>query len=259
MRRRTRDSRPMLVSRAMTSRRLFVIAPVCFAACFVVPRTASAQWYVSGYLGGNHTHDATVAIRVPDLTIDFHDVQFAAQPTVPRRYYGVRIGRMGGSDRRLGFELELIHMKALADVDRTYDVTLGSGSVLPPGAAAPMSRIVSEYQMTHGLNLCFVNAVFRRPLSHSDRLSLMLRAGGGPTVPHAESTVLGQVKHQYEFGGFGAQGAAGLQFQLPYRLAIVSEYKLTYARPKIDLAQGTGWMSALTHHVVVGIAIGLSK
>jgi len=50
-----------------------------------------------------------------------------------------------------------------------------------------------------------------------------------------------------------------LQIALPYRLSVVTEYKLTFARPKISLADGDGWMSAVTHHFVAGIAIGLTK
>jgi len=245
----------------MPTRRLLVCLFVAILSTLGSASTASAQWYVAGYLGGNHTHDATVAIRVPsqNLALDFHDVQFAAEPNVPRRYYGLRLGRMGGAERRLGLELELIHMKALADVGRTYDVTVGAGSVAPPAGTSPMSRVVSEYQMTHGLNLCFVNLVARKPLDASERVSLMIRGGVGPTFPHAESTVLGQVRHEYQFAGFGAQGAAGLQIALPYRLSVVTEYKLTFARPKISLADGDGWMSAVTHHFVAGIAIGLTK
>lgn len=57
------------------------------------------------------------AIREPsrDLSIDCHDVQFAAQPNYPRRYHGWRIGRMFGAGKSLGIEFEHIHMKALAD------------------------------------------------------------------------------------------------------------------------------------------------
>ena len=234
---------------------------VCFVLSLAVPRSASAEWYLAAYLGGNHTIDSTVSIRVPteNLSVDFHNVNIAAQPNYPRRYYGWWIGRMFGSLKHLGLEFEHIHMKALADTTQSYDVTVGAGSMLPPGGAQPMSNIVSEYQMTHGLNLLFVNLVMRRPLGGSDRIALTLRGGTGPMIPHAESTVLGKVKHDYDYAGFGAQVAAGLQIQLPYRLSIVTEYKFTYARPKIDLDEGTGWMPAYTYHFVAGMAVGLTK
>jgi hypothetical protein len=247
----------------MPIRRLLLTVHVSLLLMLSVPGIASAQWYFAGYLGGNHTHDATVHIRVPSesLSIDFRDVQFAAEPTVPRRYYGLRIGKMIGDRRCFGLELEFVHVKALADVTRSYEVIVQPGSVLPPAGGKPMSSVVSEYQMTHGMNLSFVNLVFRQPLRSSDRVALMLRTGAGPSFPHAESTVLGQVRHAYEYGGFGAQGAAGIEIKLPRRFSILSEYKLTYARPTISLAQpdAIGWVHALTHHVVVGAGFALTK
>ena len=63
---------------------------VCFVLSLAVPRSASAEWYLAAYLGGNHTIDSTVPIRVPteNLSVDFHNVNIAAQPNYPRRYYG---------------------------------------------------------------------------------------------------------------------------------------------------------------------------
>ena len=245
----------------MSIRRLPPSLFVCLVLSLAIPRSASAQWYLAAYLGGNYTIDSTVSIRVPteNLSVDFHNVQIAAQPNYPRRYYGWRIGKMFRGFKHLGLEFEHIHMKALVDTSQSYDVTIGSGSILPAGGAQPMSNIVPEYQMTHGLNLLFVNLVMRRPLGASNRLALTLRGGTGPMIPHAETTVLGKIKHDYDYAGFGAQAAAGLQIQLPYRLSIVTEYKFTYARPKIDLDEGTGWMPAATHHVVVGMSVGLTK
>lgn len=246
----------------MSMRRVLPSVFVCLVLSLAVPGSASAQWYLAGYIGGNHTLDATVSIRVPaqNLAVDFRDVQFAAQPNYPRRYYGLRIGKMFGAARRYGIELEHIHMKALADTSQSYDVTVLPGSALPPGGAQPMSNIVSEYQMTHGLNLVFVNLVMRRQMGGSQRFSLMLRGGAGPVFPHAESTVFEKSEHQYEWDGFGVQGAAGIAIQLPYRLSVITEYKLTYARPTISVADdGSGWMHTLTHHVVVGMAVNITK
>lgn len=245
----------------MPIRRALASVLICLVFSLAVPKSASAEWYLAAYLGGNYTIDSTVSIRVPtqNLSVDFHNVQIAAQPNYPRRYYGWRIGKMFGRLKHLGLEVEHIHMKALVDTSQSYDVTVGAGTMLPSGGAQPMSNIVSEYQMTHGLNLIFVNLVMRRPIGASNRVALTLRGGTGPMVPHSETTVLGKVKHDYDYAGFGAQGAVGLQIQLPYRLSVVTEYKFTYARPKVDLDEGTGWMPAATHHFVAGMAVGLTK
>lgn len=245
----------------MSIRRVLPTFVACFVLSLAVPGVASAQWYFAGYLGGNHSFDATVSIRAPtqSLALDFRDVQFAAQANYPRRYYGWRIGKMFGKLKRLGLEFEHIHMKALGDVTRSYDVVVYPDTVLPPGGAQPMSNVVQEYQMTHGLNFMFVNTVLRQPLGGSDKISLMLRAGAGPTFPHAESTVFGQIRHEYQFGGFGLQGAAGVQVALPYRLSVVAEYKFTFTRPKIALAEGDGWMYAATQHFVAGMGVNITR
>ena len=43
------------------------------------PSVAFGQWYFGGYLGGNHTQDTTVAVRLQsdNIALKFHDVQFA--------------------------------------------------------------------------------------------------------------------------------------------------------------------------------------
>jgi hypothetical protein len=227
----------------------------------VCPARASAQWYVDGAIGGNHTHDADVAIRVPSagLALDFHDVRFAAQSNVGRRYYLVRIGRQGHG--RLGFEVELIHLKAVAHTERAYDVTVLDGSTPPEAGVSPMNAVVQEYQMTHGVNLALVNLVLRRPIGHAGgRMSLALRAGAGASFPHGETTVLGDSVHDYQYGGPGVQGAAGLRVRIAPRIAAVAEYKLTCTRPKIDIAGGgKGWTTLVSHHLAAGLSIDVTR
>ena len=225
-----------------------------------LPADASAQWYLGGSIGGNHSQNATVSLRAPadNLSLDFHDVQFAAESNQGRRYYGLRLGRMGPHDRRLGFEVEMIHLKAIADTTRSYDVTVGAGTSLPAGGASPMNRVVQEYMMTHGVNLALFNVVLRKPLG-TGRTALVGRAGGGVTFPHAETIVNGGVVHHYEFGGPGAQGAVGFEVRLAGRASAIAEYKLTYARPTIDIVHGTAWTTLVSHHLSVGLTIALTR
>jgi hypothetical protein len=83
------------------------------------PPVASAQWYLGEAFGGNHSSPATVFVRTgPDFSLAFHDVQFAAKPWTPRRYFVIRGGYAEPKHPHVGFEVEYIHYKALADVDR---------------------------------------------------------------------------------------------------------------------------------------------
>jgi hypothetical protein len=239
-------------------RRLFVILSIAVPLLGTATR-AHAQWYVAVYLGGNHTHSSTVSIDQPadGVSLQFHAVDFEARPFAAPQYYGYRIGRMFGAERRLGLEFEFIHLKAFAETDRQYDVT-GNAGVYGNGPLAPMNVVVSRYAMSHGLNFLLVNLTFRRPVGQGP-VTFAARGGAGPTVPHAESTVGGVSREQYEFGGLGIHGAAGIDVKIHRWLSATAEYKLTYARPEITIPGGTGSMTAITQHVAVGLAFGLSR
>jgi hypothetical protein len=240
------------------------MARLPLAACgilvsLVAPSSAHAQWYLGGYIGASHTQNATVSIRQPDIgvALDFHDVHFYSLSMQPRRYYGVRLGRMGWRGGRLGLEFEIIHMKAYGDTTRDYRVT-SSGPITVE--TSPMNRYVQEFSMSHGLNYGLVNLVVRQPLGQdSSRAAIMLRGGGGPIVPHAESIVNEEVVHEYQYAGFGAQAAVGLDLRLAYRTSALAEYKVTYSRPELEIARGVGTTTAVSHHVSVGVTLALSS
>ncbi|MEZ5319357.1 MAG: hypothetical protein R2752_18295 [Vicinamibacterales bacterium] len=225
----------------------------------LVPAVAHAQWYVAGYLGVNHTQEADLDVRVParHLDVRFDDVAFAAEPFDSPQYYGVRIGRLFGEARRFGVEVEFLHLKVIAKTNRTYPIQDRTG-LLDLVADAPMSSLVERYSMTHGLNFVLVNAVMRQPLG-SGRTAVVARLGAGPTVPHAESRVLGVNAEQYEYAGMGAHAAAGVDIALRGPLSAVAEYKLTWARPEITLAEGTGRTTTVTHQFAFGLAVGLTR
>lgn len=247
----------------MRKTRLAIGLPLAALLGLLAPAPAAAQWYASVLLGGNHTQPATVTIEDPtqSLSVEFHDVHFSAQPLKSPQYSGWRFGRMLGKTHRLGVELEFIHMKAIADTSRTYVVTPGAAGGSLATSFATMSATVQRYQMTHGLNFALVNLVYRAPLRPAGvgRMSLDFRAGMGPTIPHAETTVLGESREQYEYGGLGGDGAVGLEMRLNPRFSLITEYKVTIARPEITLAHGTGRTTTLTHHVTGGLVINLTR
>jgi len=230
-----------------------------FVACASLPAPAAAQWYVAGYLGANATRPATVSIEVPasNVAIDFHDVEFAARPFESPQYYGWRVGGLFGARRRFGVEAEFIHLKVIGKTGAAYSTsgTAGTSSFVP---GQPMRSLVERYSMTHGLNFLVVNVVARRELAEG-RAAFVVRGGGGPTIPHTETTVLGQAVDQYEFAGLGWHAAAGLDVRLRGRWSLVGEYEFTYARPEITVSGGHGRTTAATHHVAVGLAFGLSR
>lgn len=218
------------------------LALVCF---LLLPATASAQWYGVVYLGANKTQSADITVKGDGYDQTFQNVEFDGRPFESPQYYGWRLGRFLNDTRRLGVELEFIHLKVIAKPEQ-----LG-----PP---------VEQYRMTHGLNFLVANLTSRIPFGRSaygdPPFAVISRLGAGATIPHAETVILGVSKEQYEYAGLGAHAAIGLTARLKGRLSLVTEYKVTYAKPKITTAHnGTGQTTSLSHHVAVGFAFGLTR
>jgi hypothetical protein len=206
-----------------------------------LPVAAHAQIYFGAYLGANYTHPATVTLDVRGQDIRFDEVNWEAKPFASPQYYGLRVGTMFGTDRRLGIEVEFLHQKVIAKIE-----------------TAPMQAVVQRYAMTHGMNFLTVNVVSRTPLGGGP-LALVARAGAGPTFPHGESTIFGVTQEQYEYAGFGVQAAAGVDVRLAGPLSLMSEYKFTFAKPKITLAEGTGQTTTVGHQIAFGLTFALNK
>lgn len=239
-----------------TGRRLLILTSLV-VALLSAPRAASAQWYIGGYLGGNYTHPADVRVDAPLLAVSLiaEDVEFTAEPLRSPQYYGYRIGRWLG-DSNFAVELEFIHLKVIGQTQRSYRLT-GTVDGEPVSTVGPLDEVVERYAMTHGLNFAVINLMYRRPLS--DRVGLVLRGGGGATIPHAETTIRGVERELYEFAGPGVHGAAGMDFRLAGRTSMFVEYKATWAKPEISVAGGTGRTTSVSHHVAIGFALGIAR
>jgi hypothetical protein len=228
------------------------------------PSAARAQWYFQAYLGGNHTQRADIHIVQPSTGVDvtYGQVSFEARSLKAPQYYGYRLGRTLGKDRRVGIELEFTHLKVIAETGTPLTVTgqVGGAAV---STSERMDERVGRYSMSHGLNFIVANVVWRTPLgggaSDKSAIAFVARGGLGPTLPHAETVVSGIAREQYEWGGLGLHAAAGFDLRLHRRLSAFLEYKLGYAKPTISIANGTGQTTALTHQIAVGLGIGLTR
>ncbi len=234
---------------------VLALAAACTAAS---ARPAHAQWYLASFTGGNHTLTTSVTIDQPAVhrTLIFHDVHFRAEPMQSRQYYGGRLGRRlaGG---RFAVEFEFLHMKAIAETGRVVRVT-GRQDGAPVEFTEPMDVVVQHYAMTHGLNYLLGNVVWRVPLDWTmggAPVVVAARAGAGPIIPGVNTRVDREEVIDYEYGGVGAQAAAGIEFRIWRMFEGMAEYKLTWSRPRIDVAHGAGVMTAVTHHVAAGLML----
>jgi len=243
-----------------TLRQLSLATTLLFV--FAVP--ARAQWYAGVQFGANHTRSSTVDINAPAAGVSqqFHDVEFAGRSFSSPPYYGWRAGRVMAHVRGVSFaaEFEFVHAKVYTNTSRTYVVTPLSGGSASTQFAL-MSDTVQRYDMSHGLNFALANLVIQAPLhpSGEGRVSLSVRIGVGPMIPHAESTVMGQSREQYEYGGMAFGAGVGTTVRLTGRVSALAEYKVSFGRPEITLAQGTGRASVLMHHVIGGVIIRITN
>jgi hypothetical protein len=240
-----------------------VLTATATAFLLLCASRAEAQWYVAGYLGANHTMPATVSIDQPSLgtSLEFHDVTFEAKPFTSPQYYGVRVGHLFGNGRQWGLEFEWLHPKVYANTARDVHVTGQSGGV-DGDTTIRMDAVVQHYAMSHGMNFALVNFVARIPFADhgaASRWSFVGRAGAGPMFPHAETTVDGRSRSQYEAAGLGVQVAGGIDVRLAGWLSATADYKFGHARPEITIVDGTGQMSANVHQIAFGLAFGFAR
>jgi hypothetical protein len=225
-----------------------------------VPSPARADWMLSAYLGGSWTQPSTARIDQPakQTSLEFIDLHYRGESSRPRRYYGYRIGWIPHSRRWMAIEAEHVHAKVFAE---TGDIGRVRGTLrgVPIDTSQKVSLIVEELSMSHGLNFIFGNFVIRHEFGGQHgagrRATATLRAGAGPTVPHAESTIGGVTRQQYEHGGIGTQIAGGIEFAVWRRLHVLSEYKFTGTSPRISVDSGEAVIPSRTHHFVAGAAV----
>jgi hypothetical protein len=238
----------------------------CAVGClWLAPRHAQAQWYVVGFSGANTTGKATVVVDQPsrDTHLEFRDVPFESQSFKSPQYYGYRIGHMFGARGRWGLEFEFVHPKVFSRTAAAVNIR-GRFRGSAVDATAPMSVFAERYAMSHGLNLVLVNLAVQipigRPSPGRDTLAaVVLRAGVGPTVPHAETTIAGESLDGYEISNVAVQGAAGVRIRVYGRLGAVLDYQMARARPVITLVDGTGQTTAHVHQIAAGVSIRLSR
>ena len=226
-----------------------------------LPSRAHADWIASAYLGHVWTRSSTVTLALPDrqTAVEIAGVEYRSESLTSPQYYGYRVTWVPGGHRWIGIEAEVIHAKVFAEVDRSVRIkgTLRGAEV---DASVLLSSVVQRLAMSHGLNFILVNVALRRELGPVDsrgmeRFVVVVRAGAGPTVAHAESTIDHVAnRDEYQSGGLGTQVAGGIEATVWRRLAVLGEYKFTWASPQIDVAGGQATIPSRSHHVVGGLA-----
>ena len=223
-------------------------------------RREAIGWQVRT-LGTLWTQPSTAHVDQPaqHTSIDLINLHYRAESSKPRRYYGYRIGWIPSSRRWMAIEAEHVHSKVFAETAHIVPVrgTLRGAAI---DISQKVSLIVQDLSMSHGLNFIFGNFVIRHEFGPElgagrRRAIASVRLGAGPTVPHAESTVGGVTREQYEYGGIGAQVGGSIEFAVWRSVYVLGEYKLTATDARISVDGGEAVIPARSHHVVAGMAV----
>lgn len=211
---------------------------------------AHGQWRAAAYLGGAATAPTRVVIEQPALgtRLSVHDVRYRGESFTPPLYYGFRLGRFFG---RLGVEAEFIHQKIYARTERVVRFE-GQARGIPVDDSTAMHTLIPQFSISHGLNFLLFNAVLEQRLGRRTRVAA--RFGAGPTVPHAESNIMGEARQGYQLGRAGIQGAASLEFRLWRGLHWLGEYKFTRSEQRVKIVAGHAETLVRSHHGVFGLS-----
>jgi hypothetical protein len=233
----------------------------CLVLLIVVtlwPARARADVQVTGLLGAAHTQTSTIDLSIPSTQVRLFDVTYRGESFRSPQWYALRGTWTSKAHRWLGIEGEWIHAKVFAEVDSAVRAQ-GTLRGVPIDATVPLSSVVKRLSMSHGLNFILANVAVRRGFGPADangapRVVGIVRAGAGPTLPHAESHIDNLTQEQYERGGLGTQVGGGIELAVWQRITAVGEYKFTWASPEIDVPGGRAKIPSRTHHLAFGIS-----
>jgi hypothetical protein len=221
---------------------------------------ARADWIAAASLGAAHTMTSTIVITQParGTNAELVDVHYRGESLKSPQYFSLRMTWVPSGRRWMGIEGEWIHAKVFSQTKQDVRVR-GTLNGAPVDAPLFLYDHVQRLAMSHGLNFILANFIVRHELGPVDssgkpRITLVGRAGVGPTLPHVESTIANaHGEDRYEYGGPGAQMGGGAEVSVWRGLGVVSEYKFTWAHPKVDVAGGRAEIPARSHHFVAGL------
>lgn len=228
-----------------------------------VDRPGRGDFYlkVSTGLAQNADSDLRLSQRDPigDTDIVFKDVVWDdASLTGPSaRYTDVRFGYFTGRRPWLGFAVDFLHFKAIAESERSYR-TVGVNEGVAIDAVQPMNLIVGRFRVTNGVNFIPVSAIGRlrlkRDANYPDgRVQPYAGIGAGPTLIYIQSRVNDKTRNgPYEFSDLGWQLFAGVQGYLSPRWDLFFEYKHTTTELDGSIAMGSSLADMNSDHFTVG-------
>lgn len=222
--------------------------------------SATAEMFVSGYLGAASTYDSDVELNRPGGTsLTFSDVSWDDDSFSAPPYYGLRIGYWFKNHPNWATAIDFTHAKMYAELDNTVSVS-GTRSGVPVAGQERLGDTFEVLEFSDGHNLLTLNGMYRWLNMGTPgqgflyRLQPYVLAGLGIAIPHVEVTVEGDRTFEYQATGLAVQAGGGLDVDITRWLSVFAEYRLSYAEINADLeGGGTFKTEPWTHHITFGV------
>jgi len=219
---------------------------------------AHAETQLAIYTGTSLSRDSDLRISQPGSATDLalRGVQWDARPFHPAPYYGLRASYFPDQAENWGLAVDYTHYKMYARTDRYVPVD-GAWRGTHVSAVAPMNQYVQQFELSHGVNLVSLNAVYRwpQPGPAAGRVVPYVGAGIAHYRPHSENQV-GGVAHETSYvpSGLGYQLFGGAQYRWTERTALFAEGKFNAGTAKVDIAGGHAETALRTFHLLGGVS-----
>jgi hypothetical protein len=155
---------------------------------------------------------------------------------------------------------EFIHAKMYARLNDRVQVD-GTRGGSPVSSREPVSDTFQQLSFSHGHNMLLVSGQ-RRWFPGGERgvgaghIQPRIGFGIGAALPHVEVITASSTTDEYQFAGFAVQFLGGVDIDLSKHLALLLEYKLTYADIEADLTGGGRLeVAPLAHHLAIGLSV----
>jgi lipid A oxidase len=219
---------------------------------------ASAENVFSLYGGTSFTRNSDLHLTQPGrgTAITVEDVKWKAEAFKPSPYYGLRFTHFFDQMPNWGVALDFTHYKMIAQTGRTVAVngTLKGAAI---SGSTPMDRYVQHFELSHGMNMLSINAIYRWLGTGlpDNRLQPYVGAGLAYYRPHSENEV-DRAPHEtgYQSSGTGYQLLAGVQYRLSRRWSAFAEAKFNSGTAKVDIDNGRAETSVRTFHALAGLS-----
>ena len=225
--------------------------------------SALADTSFSLYSGSSFTLNSDIHVRQPGLGTDavFSDVSWNAKPFKAPPYYGIRANYFFESAPQWGVGLDFTHYKIFAQTDQVVPVS-GTFNGAPVNTSAPLNQRVQKFNITHGVNLLALNALYRWTVQAGEifpRGRLQPYVGGGLVyyILHPENTINNTNNNErYQGSGFGYQVMGGVHYWITRHVGLFVETKFNSGDARVDVDQGTADTPLRTFHLLGGVSLG---